>query len=175
MTILVLLAALSLVVPQRREAEKPWRLKREIPAWIKSEFKFGYYDRRYGFEEKLYPQYLKGDFNGDGKQDYAIQLRQRAEGKFGIAFFQGKRTQAKPAAVFIAGAGKPVANSSGDFDWVEIWSLYSKAQAYREIQSATLPRFWGDVLKLQTKKGKAGFLYWTGTGYAWYPLRAKPK
>lgn len=174
MTFLIVFTALSLLAPQRRDAERPWRLHQDIPAWIRSEFKMGYYDRSYEVAKKLYPEYLRGDFNGDGKPDFAVQVRRRSTGTFGIAVFQAKRTQSKPAAVFIAGAGKALGKNT-DLDWVEIWSVFSKAEAYREIQSARMPKFWGDVLKLQTKKGKAGFMYWSGDGYSWYPVAAKTK
>lgn len=148
-------------------------MKKSLPGWVKQEFSLGYYDRQFEISTKLYPEFLRGDFNGDKKYDYAVQVRERKSGKLGIIFFQGRRTQSHPGDAFIVGAGRNMGKAADSFLWADVWSRFDKLAAYSEINSPQMPTFEGDVIKLYTRDGRSGFIYWDGIKYCWHEVTGK--
>ena len=45
--------------------------------------------RKYDLSFRMNPSYLEGDFNGDGKMDTAVLVKERSTGKIGIAIVHG--------------------------------------------------------------------------------------
>src|SRR3989442_6113750 len=77
-----------------QDKPSPWVKGKIIPRWIRREFSSRRLDTDYEIIMKLYPSYLRGDFNGDGRRDYIIQLKEKHSGKSGFVIFHGKRPQA---------------------------------------------------------------------------------
>ncbi|HYQ85768.1 MAG TPA: hypothetical protein VES59_00855 [Bacteroidota bacterium] len=139
---------------------------RDIPKWVRNEFSAQHLDRKYSMLFRLFPHCLRGDFNGDGKKDAAVQIEETSSGKLGIAIFHAKRVQALFVPVTVLGAGKPVGKAGDDFKWADVWSVVNKARA----QNLKLPDIQADAIRLEKRKGKGGIIYREGTRYTWYPL-----
>jgi len=83
------------------------------------------------------PSYLDGDFNGDGKIEVAVLVKQRSTGKLGIAIIHGGTGK-----VAILGAGNGIGNGGDDFEWMDYWQLYPKGRT----SETTAPQLRGDAL-----------------------------
>ena len=76
-------------------------------------------DGQYNFAFTLNPFYLRGDFNGDGKPDIAVLVRNKRSSKLGIAICHGGKNE-----VFLVGAGTDFGNGGDDFSWIDVWQVY---------------------------------------------------
>jgi hypothetical protein len=103
-------------------------------------------------ETRINPFYLQGDFDGDGKTDTALLVRQKASGKSGIAIVHGGAR-----AVAVLGAGKDFGNGGDDFSWQDAW--------YAERRPGTGHE--DDVVILKTESG-GGRIAWDGKRYVWH-------
>ena len=109
------------------------------------------------------PFYLQGDFNGDGKRDTAVLVKNRSSGKVGIAIFlSGKQTPV------VVGAGKALGNGGDDLFWMDAWSVQSKGAARRGVSDEAPPRLRGDALLVMATDSASSLIYWNGSAYAWY-------
>jgi hypothetical protein len=106
-----------------------------IPESATGLFKTTGLDRQYEFSSHLKPSHLSGDFDGDGKPDIAILVKQKSSGKFGIAVCHSSTNK-----VFFIGAGTEVGNGGDNFDWMDIWNVTPKATAARKVGKAT--NYW---------------------------------
>ena len=93
----------------------PDAVKRALTSWPTG--------KRYDLSFHMRPSYLEGDFNGDGKMDAAVLVKERSTGKTGIAIVHG--TTGK---VTILGAGVGIGNGGDDFEWMDSWQVYSKTR-----------------------------------------------
>ena len=73
---------------------------------------------RYELVQKLEPSFYVGDFNGDGKSDVALLIKEETTAKVGIAIIDGGESKIK-----IVGAGKSLGNGGDDFSWMDAWSV----------------------------------------------------
>lgn len=93
------------------------------------------------------PFYLKGDFDGNGKQDIAIWIKDTLTNKVGILFCM--ESQASPILV---GAGEEV-DGVDDFWWAGAWRTESSGTAPRD--TLILKKIEGHSVKLNLKNGVA--------------------
>lgn len=105
---------------------------------------------------RINPFYLRGDFNGDGRQDFVVWVQDRNSKKEGFAFcFSGG---AKPQLV---GAGNPIALEGGilgdDFSELDNWGV---AEGW-----STKPKRDG-VYVAKAEAGSA-VLIWNGRKIVW--------
>jgi hypothetical protein len=166
--IFLLLVLSSTAFPQGggRLIENPLK---GIPKWVRNEFTARHLDQRYSILFRLYPHFLRGDFNGDDKRDVVIQIEETSSGKLGIAIFHTKKVQALYVPVSILGAGKQLGKAGDDFKWVEVWSLYRRPGSLTP-RKPPMPELEGDAIKLSKRTGKSGLVYWDGKNYSWHPL-----
>lgn len=67
----------------------------------------------------LNPFYQRADFDGDGRTDYAVLVKETISGKRGIAIVhRGSQW------VHVLGAGKAIGNGGDDFDWMDAWRVF---------------------------------------------------
>lgn len=111
----------------------------------------------YELSFQLNPSYLRGDFNGDGKLDVAVLVKQRTTGKLGIAIVHHGTTK-----VTILGAGTAIGNGGDDFEWMDTWQVYSK-----ERSKQPSPHFRGDALLVSKSDVASALIYWNGKHYVW--------
>jgi hypothetical protein len=113
----------------------------------------------YEVSQKVSPSYLKGDFDGDGKPDYAVLVtRGRAQG---VAV-----CRASGAPPLVLGAGTPF-NEMKDLDFTS-WQVHGKNQRVaRGMGSGRAPALLGDALLLEWESASA-IVYWNGHRLVWY-------
>lgn len=143
-----------------------------IPKWVRDTYFAEHLDNRYTIIYRLYPTFLKGDFNADGRRDIAIQVREIRSGKIGIAVFHGKRPQALAVHVAILGAGSDVGGAGTDLKWANIWrTATSPGVAPPPSKSAAAPTH-ATALRLEKRNGMKGIIYWTGKKYEWMRVKS---
>jgi hypothetical protein len=132
-----------------------------IPQSVKDLFKTSGFDKRFDFSSNLKPSYLKGDFDGDGKPDIAILVKQKTGGKIGIALCHSSTNK-----ILIIGAGTAIGNGGDNFDWMDIWKVVPKAAAAKGLGRAAAA-LKGDALHVEKSESASALIYWNGTKYVW--------
>lgn len=117
----------------------------------------------YALSTYLNPYYLQGDFNGDGRSDFAVLAQDKASGKRGILI-----VHVDAGEYFVIGAGNPIGNGGDDFRWMDAWQVYPRGEAGQGADSARSPRLIGDALLTIKTESASGLIYWTGSRYEWY-------
>ena len=142
--------------------EKPTQ-PADIPESVIKVFKSSGLDRLYAFSSHLKPSYLSGDFDGDGKPDVAVLVKQKKSGKIGIAVCHSSNDK-----VLLIGAGTEVGNGGDNFDWMDTWSVTPRAAAKRKVGRAALLK--GDALHVEKSESASALIYWNGRRYVWYQV-----
>ena len=118
---------------------------------------------RYALRANLNPYFLQGDFNGDGRLDTAVLVKEKATGKDGIAVVHG------PGAIFIVGAGNDTGGRGDNYDWLDAWYVVPKGRVDQGIgEAGAPPRLLGDALMVIKTEAASALVYWTGKHYEWY-------
>ena len=105
------------------------------------------------------PFYLSGDFDGDGKLDFAVQVIRG--GSRGILICLS--TQGIPS---IVGAGSSIIWPSAEEWRFDAWSVIPK-----ESRAITRPpKAKNDAILLDVKETASGLLYWDGNALRWRQL-----
>ncbi len=112
-------------------------------------------ENEYSLRTDVNPFYLKGDFDGDKKLDYAINVVERKTNKTGIVIYH-----TGTGKYFILGAGKPFngRHPGDDFSMMDAWKV--TADKDKKIDM---------ILKIKTESS-SGLIYWTGQEYKWRQL-----
>lgn len=134
----------------------------EVPDAVKKALTNGSAGKKYALSFQIKPSYLEGDFNGDGKMDTAVLVKERSTGKLGIAIVHG--TTGK---VSVLGAGIGVGNGGDDFEWMDSWKVYSKMRAAHGPGETSVPRLRGDALLVEKSEAASALVYWNGKQYVW--------
>ncbi len=144
-----------------------------IPRWVKQEFVKRHMYRDYSVTFQMSPLYIRGDFNGDGRRDYAFLIQEKSSLKFGIAIFHTKAPQLMHIqTVFVLGAGKALPDLGDDIKWANFWRTYPKNEASGEEDRRVLvPVLRGDAIHIEKRGKKRGLLYWDGRKYVWHKLK----
>ncbi len=137
-----------------------------LPPQVRKCFEASPLSKTHEISSHLNPYYLQGDFNGDGKLDTAVLVKEKKSGKFGIAIFHGGSKH-----IFLIGAGKTFRNYSdgGDnFDWLDEWYVFVRGPVGKGASEGIPPNLKGDALYVG-KEGSASLLiYWNGHKYSDY-------
>ena len=115
--------------------------------------------KKYELSYRIRPSYLRGDFDGDGKIDVAVVVKERSMGKIGIAIINGATDK-----VTILGAGTPIGNGGDDFEWMDTWEIYPKD---RIASGTSVPKRRGDALLVSKSEAASALIYWNGKRYVW--------
>jgi len=131
----------------------------KIPDAIEKAIASGRLAKEYDVSFRVNPFYLDGDFNGDGKIDVAVLVKQGSTGKIGIAIIHSGKGK-----VTVLGAGNGIGNGGDDFEWMDYWQLYPKGQT----GETTAPRLRGDALLVGKSEAASALIYWNGKRYMWF-------
>ncbi|HEU5236384.1 MAG TPA: hypothetical protein VFU37_04535 [Pyrinomonadaceae bacterium] len=134
----------------------------DIPEAVSRAIANGPLAKNYDISFQVNPFYLRADFNGDGKTDTAVLVKQRLSGKIGIAIIHGASDK-----ITILGAGTAISNGGDDFDWMDSWQVYSKGRAAQQAGETSVPPLRGDALLVSKSEAASALIYWTGKRYAW--------
>jgi hypothetical protein len=115
---------------------------------------------QYKISGRINPFYLRGDFDGDGKPDYAVLIVNR-KGERGIAV-----CRAAAHAPEIIGAGTAL-NKMADFDF-DAWMIFEKGPVQRGVGEGPPPRLQGDGVSVLWSESASALLYWDGARFRWY-------
>jgi hypothetical protein len=135
---------------------------RDLPDAFKRALTNGPAGKKYDVSFRMEPSYLEGDFNGDGKMDVAVFVKERSAEKLGIAIVHGATGK-----VTILGAGIGIGNGGDDFEWMDSWKVYSKTSAAHAGGETSVPRLRGDALLVEKSEAASALIYWNGKRYVW--------
>jgi hypothetical protein len=143
-----------------------------LPAWFAQSFNDQQLQEKYLIIKAITPGFLEADFNGDKRNDLAVQVIDKKNKKRGILIIH-----AGQKSFFVFGAGKKFKKE--DFDntnWMDGWQIDNKHIAY-ETQFNSDGDIAGSkkvkinypgisIYSLQDGEPLAGLLlYWDGTKY----------
>lgn len=135
---------------------------RKLPDMTERALTSGPTGKKYDLSFHMRPSHLEGDFNGDGKMDAAVLIKERATGKIGIAIVHGAIGK-----VTILGAGVGIGNGGDDFEWMDSWKIYSKMRGATPTAETSIRRLRGDALWVEKSEAASALIYWNGQRYAW--------
>ena len=135
---------------------------RDMPDTARKVLTNGSAGKNYDFSFRINPSYLEGDFNGDGKMDVAVLVKERYTGKVGVAIVSGTTSK-----VTILGAGTSIGNGGDDFEWMDSWQVYSKTRAVHAAGKTSLRHLRGDALLVEKSEAANALIYWNGKRYVW--------
>ncbi|MGE5179847.1 MAG: hypothetical protein ACM3PF_12230 [Bacteroidota bacterium] len=123
----------------------------------------------YTVSRHLSPNYVEGDFDGDGKTDLAILVRRKADDKFGIALVlrAGAKSGAKAT---VLGAGNAFGKGGSDLRSMDAWSLVGQERFPPGIRSAwkgPKPKAKPEGLLLEKRGSPVGLITYDGSAFAW--------
>ncbi|HSQ30932.1 MAG TPA: hypothetical protein VLN49_13830 [Gemmatimonadaceae bacterium] len=133
-----------------------------VPEWARPVIERPAFANVYELDGHLNPFCQRADFDGDGKLDFAVIIRERSSGKIGIAFIHHATL-----ALYIVGAGKPGVHGD-DYAWVDAWTVFDKDVVPQGAGEQPPPSLKGDALLVFKTQSASAILWWTGTTYRWY-------
>jgi hypothetical protein len=145
--------------PASSPSQVPDNQPHDIPEAVKTAIASGSLAKDCDISFQIHPFYLRGDFNGDGKTDIAVLLKQRSTGKLGIAIIHGGTNK-----VTILGAGTSIGNGGDNFEWMDSWKVFSKTPS---ADGANVPKLHGDALLVSKSEVASALIYWNGKRYVW--------
>lgn len=104
------------------------------------------------------PFYLRGDFDGNGKADYAVLIR------------KGER---QGIAVCLSGARPTLLGANNSFHGMthlnfEAWQIHPRARGVEKgVGEGTPPSLRADAILLEWESA-SGLIYWNGRKFVWY-------
>ncbi|HEU4814796.1 hypothetical protein [Janthinobacterium sp.] len=110
---------------------------------------------------RVNPFVLHGDFDGDGKGDLAILIKNKDSKKEGIVFLFRQKT-----APVIVGAGHVLSNGGDDFAWLEVWQVEDKGSLQRSYHEKSL-RLKTDGIVVAKEGSASALIYIKGGKAVW--------
>ncbi len=119
---------------------------------------------KYKINRDLNPFYLRGDFNGDKKTDYALAVIESTTDKKGILIYHSTTKK-----YYLAGAGKSIPNGHGDdYPWMDAWEVSDEKIIEQGVTDLKPPKLIGEAILIQKLESSSGLIYWNGKEYRWY-------
>lgn len=134
-----------------------------LPPALRESFEKSPQAKGHAFSAHVNPFYLHGDFDGDGQQDTAVLIKERATGKIGMAIFHGKANR-----LVIVGAGRDLGNSGDDFSWLNAWHVFRRGTLGQGADGKPPPKLRGDAIMVIKTESASALIYWDGKRYGWY-------
>jgi hypothetical protein len=159
---LILVLIPSVALSQRNYDH--WVQEQNVPNEIIKAFQESSVDSLLAFSFHLNPFYLRGDFDADGIVDYAILIKHKLNGKYGIAICQSSNKQ-----VFIIGAGKYFGNGD-DFIWIDVWKVSAKLSKYKSHWEYNELNMIAEGIMIDKSESSSAMIYWDGKEFKWYQI-----
>jgi hypothetical protein len=145
-----------------------WNLPQDVRKRLEAAKFFDYYS----LSDAVNPFYLRGDFDGDGKADYAILVTARKDQKRFIAIC---RSGTKDIEIIsdrdvssVFDPKKPI-STKDDLEWMDAWQITDKQTLEAgELSEGTPPAMKGEGILAEKTESASVIIYWTGKRYHWY-------
>jgi len=154
LTILILTIPTLTIGQEKNDERKTFVFESNLPTELRD-----LYEQKikpaYAIRTDLNPFYLKGDFDGDKIQDYAISVVEKKSDKKGILIYHsGTKTN------FLLGAGKQFneRHPGDDFWWMDAWTV---------TRTGPKSKSKGESILVIKTESSSGLIYWTGIEYKW--------
>jgi len=163
MPALINIMTVMLLVGLARQATDPILQAYNVPDQVERVLVDGPLSKTYELSFHINPFYLRADYNGDGWGDFAVLVKQRNSGKFGVAVVDGRSSK-----VTILGAGSGPRAGGDDYAWMDYWYVYPKGPVQRGAGERRVPQLRGDALLMGKSESASGLIYWDGKRFTWY-------
>ena len=159
--LLLLLATSGFAVQFPPPAAKPMQ---NVPEEVHFCFERNNLLSKYEISGRINPFYLRGDFDGDAKADYAVVVVAKAGSrKPGIVVCNSSAPQAH-----VLGAGTLFVEEEDAFDF-DTWEVQDRREL-REGVGGPPPKLLGEAIRVQLDESATGVIYWSGKKYEWYAV-----
>jgi hypothetical protein len=118
------------------------------------------------------PFYLRGDFDGDGKSDYAVAVKGKVSGRLRVLMCMGSNS-----AIFLGSENgdNPFSDMKDDNFFAPNWMVYTVSEAkrigrYKSNEPRRLATIRGEVLVMWWEDGMSA-IYWDGSAFKWAPAQ----
>lgn len=146
-----------------------------LPDAVGTRFKNARIFEKYKLSERVNPFYLRGDFDGDGKPDYAVLVKAKADGKTRLAICLSIH-----AGVDVVGPGglnlhvgtQKDGYEIPDFDWLDAWQVRPKLKLIPNDfnEPEDIRKMAGEALLVEKTESASALVYWDGSKFRWYQL-----
>lgn len=156
---LLQLFAVALVLhPPTAPAQRSATTFGGIPLWADSALRVAGLGAQFRLSSSLNPVYGFGDFDRDGLDDVAVEIKDTGGLRCGVAI-----VHQLDRSVHIVGAGQPVGNGEDQVRCLDGWSVVAATRGHRH-------RTLGAArLYITGRRGHSGWISWDGRSYAWTP------
>jgi hypothetical protein len=137
-----------------------------IPSDVLEAVNSGHFAETYAIDGHMNPFYLRGDFDGDGKPDYALWIKAKAGNATGISIWISSQKR-----LIILGAGRPfnfAGSTESSFENLNVWEVYGKRPVERGVEAGVPPKLIGEAILVGKSESGSGLIYWTGKSFKWY-------
>lgn len=137
-----------------------------IPESIIQSGAWAHFADTYMLDGAMNPFYLRGDFDGDGKPDYALWIKAKTGGATGIAIWLSTKHK-----FVILGAGSPfrfAGSTESNFDNLNVWQVYGKRSVERGVEAGAPPHLIGEAILVGRTESGSGLIYWNRKVFKWY-------
>jgi hypothetical protein len=153
---LILLACITLATGTQAQGVDRRYADWNLPRWARETLYNTDFQQRYDFFYDLNPYYQRGDFDGDGRLDLAIQIVTKSTRKRGIAIIHYA-----DRSVHVLGAGQPLGNGGDDFSWLGVWRVESPEHLRQRLGPTR------EALYVAKLESASGWIVWDGRQYMW--------
>lgn len=137
-----------------------------LPTEVEMVMELGPFAQSYIIDGSVNPFYLRGDFDGDGKPDYAVRVKSKSRGEIGFAIWLSSRKK-----IIVIGAGSPFkvsGQTATNLEVLNTWKIYPKGPVERGVASGPPPRLIGEAILAGKRESANGLIYWNGKSFVWY-------
>jgi hypothetical protein len=137
-----------------------------VPDDIRSVVAQAPFAAKYAVIASINPFYLRGDFDGDGKADYAFRIKATKDGQLGIAVWLSGIRQ-----IVVMGADIPFkagGATTTNLDFIDYWHVYGRKPIEQGVEEGPAPKLLGEAILVGKKESASGLIYWNGKRFVWY-------
>jgi hypothetical protein len=138
-----------------------------FPSWAQERFKK--FIDRYRSVDYIKPSYLEADFSGDDRSDIAVLIERKADTRKGILILFRQTDQS-----FILGAGTNFGSGGDNFDWADMWGVFSEKTTHEttfdkngDVAGGKERRLERCAIQIREDEGSGGLIYFDGKKFVW--------
>lgn len=166
LTIILILLCSTLIWGQDKQSEEQIQFvfNSNLPEVLSDFYNQGKIRTAFKINRDLNPFYLRGDFDGDRKTDYALAVVETMTSKKGFLIYH---TRTKKH--FLIGAGKSIPDGYGDdYSMIDAWQVSDDKIVGQGVTEMNPPKLIGEAILVQKLESSSGLIYWNGKEYRWY-------